>query len=75
MPDASHVPLYGKRGCPAAYAIRDFLQRSDIPFEWLELRDDAQARTELGRSIKRLTSAVGEGAMTIAFVHRYLAGG
>jgi len=26
-------------------------------------------------SIKRLTSAVGEGAMTIAFVHRYLAGG
>jgi thioredoxin reductase (NADPH) len=26
-------------------------------------------------SIKRLTSAVGEGAMAIAFVHRYLATG
>jgi thioredoxin reductase (NADPH) len=48
MPDASPVRLYGKRGCPAAYAIRDFLQRSDIPFEWIELRDDAQAQTELG---------------------------
>ena len=26
-------------------------------------------------SIKRVASAVGEGAMTIAFVHRYLASG
>jgi thioredoxin reductase (NADPH) len=39
---------YGKRGCPSAYAIRDFLQRSDIPFEWIELRDNEYARNELG---------------------------
>jgi len=42
------VRLYGKRGSPQAYAIRDFLQRSDIPFEWIELRDDVQAHKELG---------------------------
>ena len=33
---------------PQAYAIRDYLQRSDIPFEWVELKDNQQARAELG---------------------------
>ena len=42
------VRLYGKRGSPQAYAIRDFLQRSDVPFEWVELSNDEQARAELG---------------------------
>ncbi len=40
--------LYGTRGSPQAYAIRDFLQRSDIPFQWIELGSDEQARAELG---------------------------
>lgn len=31
-----------------AYKIRDFLQRSDVPFEWVELANDQQARTEAG---------------------------
>jgi len=48
MPKVAPLRLYGKRGCPAAYAIRDFLHRSDIPFEWIELRDDEHARKELG---------------------------
>ena len=48
MQQDAPVRLYGKRGCPAAYAIRDFLQRSDIPFEWIELRDDVRAQKELG---------------------------
>jgi len=48
MLDVAPVRLYGKRGCPVAYSIRDFLQRSDVPFEWIELRDDEQARKELG---------------------------
>lgn len=48
MQQAGPVRIYGKRGCPAAYAIRDYLQRSDIPFEWVELRDDEHARKELG---------------------------
>ncbi len=42
------VRLYGKRGSPQAYAIRDFLQRSDVPFEWIELANHEQARAELG---------------------------
>ena len=42
------VRLYGKRESPLAYAIRDFLQRSDVPFDWIELRDNEQARAELG---------------------------
>ena len=48
MPKVAPLRLYGKRGCPSAYAIRDFLQRSDIPFEWIELRDNEHARNELG---------------------------
>jgi thioredoxin reductase (NADPH) len=48
MQQAAPVRLFGKRGCPAAYAIRDFLHRSDISFEWIELRDDEHARKELG---------------------------
>jgi thioredoxin reductase (NADPH) len=34
------LQLSGIRGCAAAYLIRDFLQRSDIPFEWTELSGD-----------------------------------
>jgi thioredoxin reductase (NADPH) len=48
MEQAAPVRIFGKRGCPAAYAIRDFLQRSDVPFEWIEFKDDAQAQKELG---------------------------
>ncbi len=35
--------LFGTRGSSKAYALRDFLQRSDIPFQWNELASDAQA--------------------------------
>ena len=45
---APAVRLYGKRGSPQAYAIRDFLQRSDVPFEWIELGSQEQAHKELG---------------------------
>src|SRR6476469_3859960 len=46
--DDAVVRLYGKRESPQAYAIRDYLQRSDIPFEWVELKDNQQARAALG---------------------------
>jgi thioredoxin reductase (NADPH) len=36
-----------------AYMIRDFLHRSDVPFEWVELADDEQARTLARVSNKR----------------------
>lgn len=35
--------LFGTRGSAKAYALRDFMQRSDIPFEWTELGSDDQA--------------------------------
>ena len=38
------VRLLGTRGSAAAYSLRDFLQRSDIAFEWVELATDEQAR-------------------------------
>jgi thioredoxin reductase (NADPH) len=38
------LKLFGTAGSPAAYAIRDFLTRSDVPFEWVEVRSHEQAR-------------------------------
>src|SRR5882762_4784808 len=45
-PPVSELRLFGTRGTPAAYMIRDFLKRSDVPFRWVELTTDGQARTE-----------------------------
>jgi thioredoxin reductase (NADPH) len=42
--DAPAIALFGTRGSAAAYAIRDFLYRSDIPFRWVELRSDEEAQ-------------------------------
>jgi thioredoxin reductase (NADPH) len=42
---ASRVKVFGRTGCAPAYAIRDFLHRCDVPFEWVELKADEQART------------------------------
>jgi thioredoxin reductase (NADPH) len=38
------IKLLGPRGSAAAYQIRDFLHRSDVPFEYIELRTDEDAR-------------------------------
>src|ERR1700737_2443552 len=38
------VKILGRPGSPIAYAIRDFLHRSDVPYEWIELPKDEQAR-------------------------------
>jgi thioredoxin reductase (NADPH) len=38
------VKVFGKSGSAHAFAIRDFLYRSDVPFEWIELKGDEQAR-------------------------------
>lgn len=35
------VRIYGRMGNAAAYAIRDFLHRCDVPFEWVQLDDAA----------------------------------
>ena len=42
------VKIIGKTGSSVAYTIRDFLHRSDVPFEWIEVHDDQQAREQAG---------------------------
>ena len=37
------VKVYGRTGSPQCYAVRDFLYRNDVPFEWIELRTDEAA--------------------------------
>src|SRR5580704_10150237 len=44
----SDVRVIGRAGSAMAYKIRDYLQRSDVPFVWVELENDQQARTEAG---------------------------
>src|ERR1700748_1002058 len=46
-----HLPtvrIIGKAGSATAYKIRDYLQRSDVPFDWIELANDQQARAQAG---------------------------
>src|SRR6202163_3090576 len=45
-PQTPVVKIVGKPGSPIAYAIRDFLHRSDVPYEWIEIHNDEQARAE-----------------------------
>jgi hypothetical protein len=44
-PSKITVKLFGAKHSPTAYAIRDFLQRSVVAFEWIELQSDEEART------------------------------
>src|SRR4051812_33932071 len=47
---AKRVKVLGRAGWPVAYMIRDFLHRSDVPFEWIELASDEEAAREAGVS-------------------------
>src|SRR6202522_660766 len=44
----SKVRIYGRMGSAVGYMIRDFLHRSDVPFEWIELADEDDARRLAG---------------------------
>jgi thioredoxin reductase (NADPH) len=44
------VRILGKSTSPLGYMIRDFLHRSDIPFEWIEISSDEEARRLAGMS-------------------------
>jgi len=39
-----NLKVYGRSGSPPAHALRDFLHRSDVPFDSIELRRDEDAR-------------------------------
>src|SRR6201996_5149883 len=38
------LSLLGTHGSSTSYRLRDFLYRSNVPFEWIELTSDQQAR-------------------------------
>jgi thioredoxin reductase (NADPH) len=42
------VRVFGKTGSAVGYMLRDFLHRSDVPFEWIELASDDDARKKAG---------------------------
>ena len=43
-PQQSKVKVFGRTGSPQGFAVRDFLYRNDVPFEWTELHTDDEAR-------------------------------
>jgi thioredoxin reductase (NADPH) len=43
-PYSLQLRLFGTHGSPNSYGLRDFLYRSNVPFEWIELTSDQQAR-------------------------------
>src|SRR5271156_1432918 len=45
---APELRILGRGGSSAAYTIRDFLDRSDVPFRWVELTSDEEARAQAG---------------------------
>src|SRR5207237_6915542 len=47
-PNQPMVKIYGTHGSATCYAIRDFLQRSDVPFEWIDLRSGEAAGATAG---------------------------
>jgi thioredoxin reductase (NADPH) len=51
--EPSRVKILGRPASPLGYMIRDFLHRSEVPFEWVELDNDERARTEAGVSSVR----------------------
>jgi thioredoxin reductase (NADPH) len=38
------VKVFGRTGSPQGFAVRDFLYRNDVAFEWIELHTDDEAR-------------------------------
>src|SRR3954464_14137858 len=43
----ARVRLYGQAQGGGAYELRDFLQRSVVAFDWIELRSDEDCQREL----------------------------
>jgi thioredoxin reductase (NADPH) len=48
--ERGRVRLFGPPQSAEAYALRDYLQRSVVAFDWIELSSDADCQTRLGLS-------------------------
>jgi thioredoxin reductase (NADPH) len=55
------VKLFGKRGSAEAHLIRDFLHRCDVPYEWIELKNDALTNDVLNNDARAQPEAQAEG--------------
>lgn len=44
----SLLRIFGRPGSAVAYTLRDFLHRSDVPFEYVQLNSDEEARVHAG---------------------------
>jgi len=44
----ARVRLFGQAQADGAYELRDFLQRSVVAFDWIELHSDEDSQRELG---------------------------
>jgi hypothetical protein len=42
------LKIYGRLDSSEGYMIRDFLHRSDEPFEWIQLGSDEESRAKTG---------------------------
>ena len=47
---STRVRLYGRPHSSEAYELRDFLQRSVVAFDWVEIETDQEAQRSLGVS-------------------------
>src|ERR1700720_1471481 len=69
------VRLLGHRDDAAAWQIRDFLKRSVVEFQWIELLTEEDCRRELGLSdIKNVSLPVVEPSRRNAPVRSHFAG-
>ena len=59
--------VFGTTGSPEAYQIRDFLQRSNYPFTWVELRTHTEAQRLVGLDLNdtRLPICILPGGTTL----------
>ena len=53
IPANTSIKILGVPGCSLDYKLRDFLHRSDVPFEWIQITSDEQARTLAGAANAR----------------------
>jgi thioredoxin reductase (NADPH) len=46
--ESPSIKILGKAGSAIAYKLRDYLERSNVPFAWVELANDQQAHKDAG---------------------------
>ena len=53
IPASNTIKILGVPGCSWDYKLRDFLHRSDVPFEWIQISSDEQVRAQTGANVTK----------------------